>query len=232
MRWLVKFGVLILAALGGAIAFWLPGMLMRGISGSPVPGFLLLSFLGPLAVRGVATRLAGACLGRPGGPWIAEAMLAGIWLLGPIFMMGAVAMSGQLSVGRALGELRDLYSFAPLVPLVTLIFAGSDGSLVGLLASSCMLAYISAELRPEGGPAVRPDAAVLRWMRSGTGEGGRCPVCANDLEPGQTVHRCPLCETAQHLDCHVYLGACARFGCPESRNLGHRACSRLDGLPA
>jgi len=228
MRALWQVGVLGTAAVGGAVAFWLPGMVLRGVTGSPVPGFLLLTFLGPVIVRWAAMHLADRLLTRPGGRWIAEAMLAGIWFLGPIFMICAAALAGELSFARAGSELRELYAYSPLVPLVTLIFSGADGSLVGLLAASCVLAYTSAELRPDdGGEAARREPVALSWVRPGENSGGRCMVCATDLAPGQPVHRCPSCDTELHLDCHVYLGGCGRFGCPEALRTSHRACSRL-----
>lgn len=226
MRTLRRASVLALAATAGATAFWMPGMLFRALTGSPVPGFLLVSFLGPLMVRGAAMRLARACARQPGAAWIAEGMLAGIWMLGPIFMLLGVAASGELSLARALQELRELYSYAPLVPLVTLIFSGSDGSLIGLLAASCVLAYTSAELRPDHEACwiFRENGGELRWMRGPSPATGRCMVCATPLERGQAVHRCPACDTAQHADCHAYLGGCARYGCRESLWAGPRAC--------
>lgn len=228
MHALRRIAVLAAAAASGAAAFWLPGMLLRGLTGSPLPGFMVVSFLGPLTARGLALRLARRFAGQPGAPWIAEAMLAGIWLLGPIFMLTAVVMSGQLGLARALGELVELYGYLPLVPLVTLIFSGADGSLVGLLAASCALAYTSAELRPEDGsaPNFRDPPVESVWITAEP-SGGRCMVCATGIEDGQARHRCPACETSLHVDCHVYLGGCARFGCPESRGLSQRTCTHL-----
>lgn len=228
MHALRQIGVLAAAAASGAAAFWIPGMLLRGLSGSPVPGFIVISVLGPLTTRGLALRLARRFAREPGAPWIAEAMLAGMWLLGPIFMLAAVVMSDQLSLARALGELAELYGYLPLVPLVTLIFAGSDGSLVGLLAASCALAYTSAELRPEDGMSslFREPAADV-WLGAGPFAGGRCLVCATGIEEGQARHRCPTCETALHAECHVYLGSCARFGCPETRRAYDETCTMI-----
>lgn len=228
MHALRRIGVLAAAAASGAAAFWIPGMLLRGLTGSAVPGFFVVSVLGPLTVRGLALHLARRLARQPGASWIAEAMLAGLWLLGPIFMLTAVVMSGQLSLARALGELFELYGYLPLVPLVTLIFAGSDGSLVGLLAASCALAYTSAELRPEDGtsPIFREPSTDV-WLGAAPSAGGRCLVCATGIEDGQARHLCPICETSLHVDCHVYLGGCARFGCPEARGLSQRPCTRL-----
>lgn len=228
MHALRRIGVLAAAAASGAAVFWLPAMLLRGVTGSPIPGFMVVSFLGPLAARGLALSLARRFARQPGAPWIAEGMLAGIWLLGPIFMLIAVAMSGQLSLARALGELVELYGYLPLVPLVTLIFSASDGSLVGLLAASCALAYTSAELRPEDGSApIFREPPIESMGMTAAAAGGRCLVCATGIEEGQARHRCPACETSLHLDCHLYLGGCARFGCPESWGLSQRTCTRL-----
>ncbi len=133
-------GLLIGTAGTGAMVFWAPAMALRAISGSPGPGLLVVSVMGPLSIRWLAIRLAARFRGYPACSWIAEALLAGLWLLGPIFTMTGITLCGELSWTRSGEELRGIYGYPPLVPLVTLIFSASDGSLVGLLVASCVLA--------------------------------------------------------------------------------------------
>lgn len=219
-------GLLVATGAAGAVAFWTPAMVLRAISGSPGPGLLVVSVLGPLTIRMLAMKLWSRLRGYPGSAWIAEALLAGVWLLGPLFTMAAITLGGELGRSRALEELRDLYSYPPLVPLVTLIFSASDGSLVGLLIASCVLAYTSAELRPD--PMARwsyEAGGDLSWSRvDRQPAGARCMVCATRVEEGQALHLCPTCDTALHADCHTYLGGCARFGCPEATGALQKPC--------
>jgi hypothetical protein len=226
MRVARAIGLLVGTGAAGAVAFWTPPMVLRAISGSPGPGLLVVSVLGPFVIRSLAMRLWARLRGYPASSWIAEALLGGIWLLGPIFTMAALTLGGELGGARALEELRDLYTYPPLVPLVTLIFSGSDGSMVGLLIASCVLAYTSAELRPDPMLRWRCDpGGDLSWTRvERQPSGARCLVCATRVEAGQSLHLCPSCDSALHADCHSYLGGCARFGCPEATGALQKPC--------
>lgn len=54
-----------------------------------------------------------------------------------------------------------------------------------------------------------------------------CPVCRQPLAGGpDTTHICPQCSTPHHLECWVWIGGCATYGCeaagdgpPESAEL-------------
>lgn len=56
-----------------------------------------------------------------------------------------------------------------------------------------------------------------------TGElGRRCPLCHDDLAPGEVVVSCGGCETVYHSECRAEFQGCALLGCDAPRVVSRR----------
>ncbi len=120
-------------AVAGALSFWLPDMVVHMDAG---PNFdsrhvWVCTILMP------ATFLCAYVVARRLGmkrefKWVGPAMLLGVWLSGGLFMTLATA-SGIGFVGVD-GVGRLLIIVLSVIPIVTLILAANEGSLLALLA--------------------------------------------------------------------------------------------------
>ena len=120
-------------AVGGALSFWLPDVAVHFDTG---PNFdsrhvWVCTILMP------ATFLFAYLVARRFGmkrdfKWVGPAMLLGVWLTGGLFMTLATT-SGSGFVGVD-GVGRLLIIVFSVIPVVTLLLAGNDGSLLALLA--------------------------------------------------------------------------------------------------
>ena len=120
-------------AVAGALSFWLPDVVVHIIAGPTfdsrhvwvctilMPATFLFAYV--VALR-VGTKW--------DFKWVGPAMLLGVWLTGGLFMTLATA-SGSGFVGvDGVGQL--LIIVLSVIPVVTFILAGYDGSLFALLA--------------------------------------------------------------------------------------------------
>jgi hypothetical protein len=116
-------------ALVGAIAFWLPTTIIHLVTRRELNG-LLGTFLGPalLVLIYVGFRLSRLVRVRA-YIW----MLVGLYMFGPWFMfVGFMPFGGGFA--RAMGPLEWYYlALSSLLPPMTLLYSGYDGTLFGVL---------------------------------------------------------------------------------------------------
>jgi hypothetical protein len=124
-------------AAGGALSFWLPDVAVHVAARQTFdsPHVWLITFLMPATF--LLAYLAGRRLAvQREFKWVGLAMLLGVWLLGGLFMTVAATASGAGFAGPN-GIREGLLMIAlSLIPPVTYMMAGYDGSLFALLAVS------------------------------------------------------------------------------------------------
>jgi hypothetical protein len=122
-------------AAAGALIFWVPDVLIhvaagRGFGFSDVRAVTLalpIAFLiGYISLRRISAHYGYRPLGN--------AMLAGVWLTGGLFMMVSASMGGGGFVGVNDIWVSILIVALSVIPIVTFILAAYDGSLLALLA--------------------------------------------------------------------------------------------------
>ena len=73
---------------------------------------------------------------------------------------------------------------------------------------------------------------VIKHSANPENSGSSCPVCATNIEPGDELHICSLCETPHHKDCWEYLNGCAIFGCQKVSGVNELGANNSKTSPA
>lgn len=125
--WLISLYVLL-----GAVAFWLPDILLSAYRANSLLLFTVVPTFGFLAVYHIAKDL------RPSTskPSTAIFMMIGVWLLASTAMM----ISASFSKGGFAQGIVDTLGVVVLglIPPYTLIMTAYDGSLLALLITTCL----------------------------------------------------------------------------------------------
>jgi hypothetical protein len=129
-RWARALGLMLL----GAIGFWVPDVFLHAVHAHNFNSrdVRIITMVTPLTLLGtfVAAKWAtkGARTGRIGLP-----MIAGVWLLGGLFMTVGASFSGGGFMGPEGSRGAVLMMLLSLFPMYTFIMATYDGSLGALL---------------------------------------------------------------------------------------------------
>ena len=127
----------------GAVAFWLPDVIVHLVSGSAFSGVsvLLITVVMPAVTLWAFSRVDVAALRTLRGWPRSLLMLLGIWLLGPVFMMVSATAGGA---GFLTFNSPDDWLMMLQVPASTFIAATYDGALGALLLTTLLLPLAAA----------------------------------------------------------------------------------------
>jgi hypothetical protein len=130
IRWVRTLGFMLI----GATGFWLPDVFLHVLHAHTFNArdVQIITLIMPLALLGAFVAAKWACKGeRPGR--IGFSMLAGVWLLGGLFMAIGASFSGGGFVGPDGARGAVFVLLLSLFPIFTFIMATYDGSLGALL---------------------------------------------------------------------------------------------------
>ena len=146
--------ILILAAVMGGLAFWMPNLLLRlawinMLHDSDVPNGTIISislvglpFLSVIVFRLFSKREKSNS--HPG--LIAASVVFGIWVMGPLFILADASILGGFTNARGLPT---LLLRTALFPILTFIGSTYDGSLGALLAATICIFVAAFRLAEE-----------------------------------------------------------------------------------
>jgi hypothetical protein len=138
----------LLSAVVGSAGFWAPSIILYAFKGAELSLFrrwVVLAAVQPLTTLATFMTMRFLRRGSSNPSICAKWMLLGIWILGPFCMVTGFTVGGGGFAND--GAWLDLLLATVLFPLLTPWLSLYDGSIVGLLLSSLLLAAEASGLR-------------------------------------------------------------------------------------